>query len=140
VTALSLPFPGVAPAIRARMARVRKKDTRPELAVRRCAHRLGFRFRLHRTDLPGTPDLTFPKLRKVIFVHGCFWHQHSCRLGQKPPKSRREYWLPKLERNVARDRKAVEGLETDGWGVLIVWECEIKDKLLLQERLRVFLG
>lgn len=87
----------------ARMRRIRKTDTKPEMVVRRLAHRMGFRYRLHRRGLPGTPDLVFPGLRKVIFVHGCFWHQHDCRLGAKQPTANPGYWLPKLARNVERD-------------------------------------
>lgn len=98
--------PAMDQAARARVMRsIRKKDTKPELLVRRMAHALGFRFRLHRRDLPGTPDLAFPRYRKAIFVHGCFWHQHTCRAG-KLPRSRADYWVPKLTRNVARDARA----------------------------------
>ena len=109
----------------AHMRRIRKTDTRPELAVRRAAHRLGYRFRLHRPDLPGTPDLVFPRLRKVILVHGCFWHQHpGCRFARQP-KSRLDYWLPKLERNRTRDAEAQAALRKLGWDVLVVWECQV---------------
>src|SRR5712691_459321 len=107
-------FPDVPQPIRARMARIRKRDTKPELVVRRCAHHLGYRFRLHRADLPGTPDLVFPTLRKVILVNGCFWHQHNCRLGSKTPKTRTEYWIPKLMRNIARDQDAQRQLVGQG--------------------------
>jgi DNA mismatch endonuclease, patch repair protein len=133
-------FPDVTLAIRARMAKIRKRDTRPELAVRRCAHRMGYRFRLHRADLPGTPDLVFPALRKVILVHGCFWHQHVCPLGSKAPRTRQEYWFPKLARNVARDRIVRAQLEQQGWAVMVVWECETADHQALAPRLRAFLG
>lgn len=92
------------------MRTIRKVDTRPERVVRRIAHGLGFRFRLHRRDLPGTPDLVFPRLRKIIFVHGCFWHQHACVLGNKRPTANPSYWLPKLRRNVERDEVAVAAL------------------------------
>ena len=106
------------------MRRIRKTDTKPELAVRGVAHRLGYRFRLHRRDLPGTPDLVFPRLRKIILVHGCFWHQHQgCRLA-RAPKSRLDYWLPKLERNQRRDAAAEQALARLGWNVLVVWECQ----------------
>ena len=106
------------------MRRITKTDTKPELAVRRAAHRLGYRFRLHRRDLPGTPDLVFPRLRKVILVHGCFWHQHvGCRLARQP-KSRLDYWLPKLERNRKRDAETQAALRKLGWDVLVVWECQ----------------
>src|SRR5262250_2775974 len=93
-----------------RMRQIRKTDTGPERVVRSLVHRLGFRFRLYRSDIPGTPDLVLPKLRKLIFVHGCFWHQHDCPLGAKQPRARPEYWLPKLARNVARDRQLLEQL------------------------------
>ena len=109
----------------AQMRRIRKVDTLPELRVRRAAHAMGFRFRLHRRDLPGTPDLVFPRLRKAVLVHGCFWHQHpGCRLARRP-KSRSEYWGPKLERNRQRDQEALGALLQLGWSVLIVWECEV---------------
>jgi len=110
------------------MRKIRKTDTKPELQVRRVAHSLGYRFRLNRRDLPGTPDLVFPRLRKVIFVHGCFWHQHpGCALARLP-KSRHEYWLPKLRRNQERDKAARWELERRGWSVGVIWECETKDE------------
>lgn len=108
------------------MRRIRKTDTAPEMTVRRLCHRLGYRYRLHRGDLPGTPDLVFPRLHKVIFVHGCFWHQHDCRLGRKQPSANPSYWLPKLARNVERDRQSRERLEQLGWDVLVIWECETR--------------
>ncbi|WP_102227141.1 very short patch repair endonuclease [Acidimangrovimonas sediminis] len=108
------------------MSKVGQKDTKPELALRRALHRLGYRYRLHRRDLPGTPDLVFPARRKVIFVHGCFWHGHGCRWGRLP-KSRPEYWLPKIETNRERDRKAVTALREAGWEPLVVWQCELRD-------------
>jgi DNA mismatch endonuclease (patch repair protein) len=108
----------------AHMRLIRKADTKPELIVRRVAYRLGFRFRLHRRDLPGTPDLVFPRHRKIIMVHGCFWHQHAgCRLA-RAPKSRLEYWLPKLRRNQERDEDAIQALRAQGWDVLVIWECQ----------------
>ncbi|MDE0173347.1 MAG: DNA mismatch endonuclease Vsr [Defluviicoccus sp.] len=122
------------------MRRIRKTDTKPEMIVRRLAHGLGYRFRLYRRDLPGTPDLVFPRLRKIIFVHGCFWHQHAgCRLARKP-KSRREYWLPKLERNVERDHIAQDELRSRDWSILTIWECETKDAKTLKARVSAFLG
>ena len=114
------------PELSARMRRIRKTDTKPEMLVRRLTHRLGYRYRLHRRDLPGTPDLVFPRLRKVIFVHGCFWHQHDCPLGRKQPSVNLEYWLPKLARNVERDRLARGQLQEKGWHVLVIWECETR--------------
>ncbi|MDQ8727392.1 very short patch repair endonuclease [Bradyrhizobium sp. LHD-71] len=123
----------------AHMRLIRKTDTGPELAVRRAAHRLGYRFRLHRRDLPGTPDLVFPKLRKAILVHGCFWHQHAgCRLARLP-RSRPEYWLPKLRRNQQRDAAAYEALDRLGWQVLVIWECEAASDDTIEESVRTFL-
>jgi DNA mismatch endonuclease (patch repair protein) len=108
------------------MGRIRGKDTVPELKVRSLIHKLGYRFRLHSKTLPGRPDLVFPGRRKVIFVHGCFWHAHSgCPKG-KPPKSNLDFWLNKLEANKQRDAKAVENLESEGWQVLTVWQCQLK--------------
>ena len=107
------------------MARVKATNTRPEIAVRRLVHRLGYRFRLHRRDLPGTPDLVLPRHRAVVFVHGCFWHQHGCRRGQRRPSSNQAYWGPKLTRNVERDATAKSALARMGWRVLTIWECEI---------------
>lgn len=122
------------------MRRIRKRDTKPEIVVRRAAHALGFRFRLHRRDLPGSPDLTFPRYRKVVFVHGCFWHQHEgCRL-KRQPKSRLDYWLPKLERNVSRDAKVQARLAELGWDALVIWECETRDRPSVAARLMRFLG
>jgi DNA mismatch endonuclease (patch repair protein) len=118
------------------MRAVRSKDTRPELGVRRLLHRLGYRFRLHRRDLPGSPDLTFPKYRTVIFVHGCFWHQHpGCRKAL-PPKSRVAFWQAKFDRNVARDRAYQARLQEAGWRVEIIWECETRVVELLEQRIR----
>ena len=108
------------------MSRIRKKHTKPELAVRRALHRAGLRFRLHRADLPGVPDIVLPCLRTVVLVQGCFWHQHSCPLG-KLPKSNREYWVPKLTGNRERDAENVRQLETLGWTVEVIWECEVAD-------------
>lgn len=135
-----MPFADVPEIVRRRMARIRKTDTEPELMVRRLARRLGFGYRLHRRDLPGTPDLTFVGRRKVILVHGCFWHHHDCPLGNKRPRSRLEYWTPKLARNVARDAVTQDALKALGWDVLIVWECETRDEQLLTRRLKTFLG
>ena len=124
------------------MARIRSKDMKPEIVVRKLVHALGYRFRLHRKDLPGKPDLVFGPKRKVIFVHGCFWHQHAeeeC-LDGRVPKSRLEYWGPKLRRNVERDVQSQRALEKSGWGVLVIWECETKEMDALRARLRNFLG
>lgn len=122
------------------MARVRGKNTKPELAVRRQAHAMGFRYRLHDRRLPGTPDLVFPGRRKVVLVHGCFWHRHEdCALARLP-KTRRDFWEPKLRGNKERDQRNMADLENLGWQVLVVWECETKDQLGLAARLRRFLN
>jgi DNA mismatch endonuclease (patch repair protein) len=120
------------------MRKVRGKDTAPEMIVRRLTHGAGFRFRLHRKDLPGKPDLCFPARRKVIFVHGCFWHGHHCKFGRFP-RSRPEYWLPKIARNRERDTAAVATLAALGWKVLTIWECQTKDREALRERILKFL-
>ena len=120
------------------MQAVRGKDTGPEWTVRRLLHSLGYRYRLHRKDLPGKPDLAFPSRKKAIFVHGCFWHAHGCRFG-RPPKSRLDFWLPKLARNRQHDAGIREQLEELGWQVLTVWQCETKDSAALTIRLCAFL-
>lgn len=123
------------------MRAIKSKDTKPELAVRRLAHSMGYRYRLHRKDLPGKPDLVFAGRRKVIFVHGCFWHQHELEqcLDGRRPKSNNVYWDEKLRRNVERDFRNRQALEGAGWDVLIIWECETKDLSVLEDRLRGFL-
>jgi DNA mismatch endonuclease (patch repair protein) len=121
------------------MQKVRTKDTGPELQVRKLLHGLGYRYRLHRKDLPGTPDIVFPSRRIAIFVHGCFWHAHGCRIGQ-PPKSRPDYWLAKLEANRLRDARNMAAMVSAGWHALIVWQCELKDSAGLIERLVSELG
>lgn len=121
------------------MQAVHGKDTGPEWIVRRLLHGLGYRYRLHPKDLPGKPDMIFPARRRAIFVHGCFWHAHGCRYG-KPPKSRPLYWLPKLERNKARDAEKIAQLEALGWRALVVWQCETKDLRVLTGRLLGFLN
>lgn len=124
-----------------RMSLVRNRDTKPELQVRRLVHGLGYRYRLHRAGLPGKPDLVFSSRRKVIFVHGCFWHRHpdpNCKLARLP-KSRLEFWVPKLEGNRQRDLKNQGLLESSGWQVLIIWECELTDKAQLEARIIDFL-
>ena len=121
------------------MAQIGSKNTGPEMQVRRMAHALGYRYRLHAANLPGKPDLVFPSRKKVIFVHGCFWHQHSdCREG-RVPESSKSYWGPKLSRNAARDQIHIEGLKSAGWKVLVIWECEIAGEKSLRARLKRFL-
>ncbi|MCB1380907.1 MAG: DNA mismatch endonuclease Vsr [Alphaproteobacteria bacterium] len=125
------------------MSRIRSKGMKPELVVRQLVHGMGYRYRLHRKELPGKPDLVFGPRRKVIFVHGCFWHQHadpSCKIV-RTPKSRLDYWKPKLDRNVERDRAAQDTLNASGWKCLTVWECETHSARLpeLAERLERFL-
>lgn len=121
------------------MRAIRSKDTLPEMAVRSLVHKLGYRFRLHRPDLPGKPDLAFPARRKVVFVHGCFWHSHNCKTGLIP-KSNQDFWLPKLRQNKARDKRNIQALAQQGWDALIIWQCELKDKPALGLRLKRFLG
>jgi DNA mismatch endonuclease (patch repair protein) len=121
------------------MSRVRSKNTTPELRVRRVAHALGLRFRLHRRDLPGKPDLVFPKHRIAIFVHGCFWHRHENCAKATSPKSREEYWTEKFRQNERRDAEASNRLTALGWNVTIIWECETKDEARLAQQIcRVF--
>ena len=122
------------------MAAVKSYDTRPEMAVRRLAHRLGYRFRLHRKDLPGKPDIVFAARRSVIFVHGCYWHGHDCKRGARLPKTNTEYWRKKIDRNCKRDALNIESLKSGGWRVLVIWECQMKDCAALAHRLTSFLG
>jgi len=118
------------------MARVKGRDTKPELAVRRLLWRLGARYRLHRRDLPGAPDIVLPGRRLVVFVHGCFWHGHDCARGSRVPKANRDYWTAKVGRNRARDIETRAKLEALGWRVEVVWECELKDAAGLEARMR----
>lgn len=125
-----------------RMSRVRGKDTKPEMIVRRMVHGMGYRYRLHRRDLPGIPDLVLPRLKKVIFVHGCFWHRHQdprCKLARLP-KSRLDFWKPKLESNRRRDIENESKLLKRGWNILVVWECEIGNKEQIENTILAFLG
>jgi DNA mismatch endonuclease (patch repair protein) len=118
------------------MRRVKGKDTSPELKVRKALHRLGARFRLHRKDLPGAPDIVLPGRKLSIFVHGCFWHGHDCARGSRVPKQNRDYWLGKVGRNRERDAINRAALEAKGWRVETVWECELKDAAGFESRLR----
>jgi DNA mismatch endonuclease (patch repair protein) len=123
-----------------RMGRVRNKDTKPELTVRRLVHSLGYRYRLHVKHLPGRPDLVFAGRKKIIFVHGCFWHRHNgCPNGSRIPKSKLDFWLPKLESNRARDRAKQTKLLELGWEILTIWECELSDMATLTARITQFL-
>jgi DNA mismatch endonuclease, patch repair protein len=120
------------------MQSVGSKDTKPELLLRKLISRHGFRYRLHDKKLPGTPDITFSRMKKVIFVHGCFWHAHDCEKG-RPPKSRLSYWGPKLEANRSRDEKKNEELRKLGWSVLTVWQCELRNVEALESKILDFL-
>lgn len=117
------------------MANIRGRDTKPELIVRRILHYLGYRFRLHRRDLPGSPDIVLPRHRTVVLVHGCFWHMHDCPKGRVKPKTRAAFWENKRCDNVRRDRRNVRGLRQAGWRVLTVWECRTRDLEQLANRL-----
>lgn len=121
------------------MSRVRGKDTKPELIVRRLLHRLGYRYRLHVTSLPGKPDLVFSSRRVVGFVHGCFWHGHACPYG-RTPKTNAPFWAAKVHRNMERDTANIGALEDAGWTVVVVWQCETKDLAALERRLVKQLG
>ena len=123
-----------------RMRRIGSRDTSIELSVRRLLYRLGYRYRLHYPRLPGRPDLAFPGRKKAIFVNGCFWHQHEgCRSGQ-PPKSRQDFWIPKLRKNVERDQRQQGELSRLGWRSLVIWECELKDLSQVENTMTRFLG
>ena len=125
------------------MSRIRSSGMKPEMIVRRMTHAMGYRYRLHNKKLPGTPDLVFPSRRKAIFVHGCFWHQHSDPSCKKAriPKSNRDYWVSKFERNVVRDAESQSSLVEMGWSVLVIWECEIEaEGEALAERIAAFLS
>jgi DNA mismatch endonuclease (patch repair protein) len=121
------------------MQSVKSKDTTPELAVRKLLTKMGYRYRLHYKRLPGTPDIVLVGRKKAIFVHGCFWHAHGCRIGQ-PPKSRLDYWQPKLAQNVRRDRSKIDQVKELGWDYLVIWQCELGDGEHLAKNLANFLG
>ena len=127
----------VTPEQRSRnMSKIKGKNTKPEMTVRSMCHELGLRYRLHRKDLPGTPDLVFPKHGLCLFVHGCFWHRHpGCKYAYTP-KSRLDFWLPKLAKNVERDMKAKRALEVSGWRVSIIWECQTKNRDTLRAEIQ----
>jgi DNA mismatch endonuclease (patch repair protein) len=117
------------------MRAVKSKNTAPEMIVRKLVHRMGYRFRLHRKDLPGSPDLVFPSRRLALFVHGCFWHGHDCARGARSPKTNAQYWTQKVERNRKRDAAALEALSQEGWRSCVIWECELQDRERLRTRL-----
>ena len=130
----------LSPAQRSKnMSAIRSKNSVPERLVRSVAHAAGYRFRLHRADLPGNPDLVFPKSRSVIFVHGCYWHGHGCKRGGTGAKSNTAYWGPKIDKTKARDEANRRKLEDEGWRVLTLWECELGDHEILLARLHSFL-
>lgn len=121
------------------MSNIRSRNTKPELIVRSLVHRLGYRFRLHRRDLPGKPDLVFVARRKIIFIHGCFWHMHDCKYGNVVPATNTEFWQTKRRSNVDRDKRSVAALKKDAWQILTIWECETKKPELLIKRIIEFL-
>jgi DNA mismatch endonuclease (patch repair protein) len=123
-----------------RMSLIRSMDTQPELLVRRLVHSMGYRYRSHDSALPGRPDIVFKSRRKVIFVHGCFWHLHQGCANSRPPKSKLDYWRPKLEGNVTRDKLVRGRLRRLGWHQLVVWECELDDRERLARKIGKFLG
>ncbi|WP_155326394.1 very short patch repair endonuclease [Desulfosarcina ovata] len=122
------------------MRAVKSRNTKPELFVRHLIHTSGYRYRLHRKDLPGKPDLVFISRRKVIFVHGCFWHGHGCRRGSRVPKTNQNYWVDKINRNIKRDKEIKKRLNEMGWSVLVIWECQLKNLEELIETINNFLG
>jgi DNA mismatch endonuclease, patch repair protein len=122
------------------MRAVKGRDTAPEMLVRRMVHGMGYRYRLHGKDLPGKPDLVFPSRRKVVFVHGCFWHGHQCKRGARMPKANRDYWQAKIAGNQERDIKNQENLRNMGWQIFIIWECQMNDINNLAMEIKNFLG
>lgn len=121
------------------MSRIRNRDTKPEMIVRSLLHRLGYRYRLHKPDLPGKPDIVLVRHRKIIDIHGCFFHMHNCKYGKVSPVTNAEFWRAKRVSNVQRDRKNLIALKRDGWRVMVIWECETKDSEGLRRRLMTFL-
>lgn len=121
------------------MTAIKSRHTKPEIIVRSILHRLGFRFRLHDKKLPGKPDIVLPRHKKIVLVHGCFWHIHDCKRGNVTPKTNTDYWQNKRFRNVARDKENLNVYKNEGWNVLTIWECEIKDKFKLERKLTKFL-
>lgn len=122
------------------MSQIRDSDTNPEKTVRSILHKLGYRFRLHRKNLPGRPDIVLPRFQTVIFVHGCYWHRHKGCKYVYAPKTRIEFWQRKFDENIARDKRTLESLRNQGWRVLVIWECQVTDKKSLANRLNRFLS
>ena len=122
------------------MSRIRDRNTKPEMKVRSMVHSMGYRYRLHRKDLPGKPDLVFPRLRKIIFVHGCFFHMHDCPYGRVVPKTNAETWRLKRQGNVKRDSKVMDELYRLGWDTLVIWECSTRDVSNMLEKISYFLN
>jgi len=121
------------------MSRIRGKDTGPEMVLRRMLHAVGYRYRLHVRALPGCPDMVFPARKKVVFVHGCFWHRHNCKYGKVMPGTRKEFWQNKFRETILRDRKNYKALKKSGWQVLVIWECQLKNPIKLKMILTKFL-
>lgn len=131
----------LSPAARsANMAKIKGKNTRPELVVRQTLHAMGYRFRLHRRDLPGSPDIVLPRYRTVVFVHGCYWHRHVGCARSTMPQTRQDFWQTKFARTVERDRAQAERLVAAGWNVAVIWECETRNRETLQSRLLEVFG
>jgi len=122
------------------MSQIKCKNTKPEMIVRSLVHRMGYRYSLHRKDLPGKPDLVLTRHSKIIFVHGCFWHMHNCRYGRVKPKTRAKFWQKKRQGNVERDRKNLRQLRKDGFKVLVIWECQTRNIDTLTKKLSKFLS
>lgn len=122
------------------MSQIKSKDTKPEILVRKYLFSNGFRYKLHDNKLPGKPDIVLPKYRSVIFVNGCFWHGHKCKVGKRKPKSNTEYWYKKIDNNILRDKKNIRLLKKEGWRILTIWECEIKYQLKLQSKVSKFIN
>lgn len=122
-----------------RMARIRSRDTKPELILRKLVHGMGYRYRLNRRDVVGNPDLAFIGRRKALFLHGCFWHRHDCPAGRRVPKSRLDFWEEKFSKNVERDALVSEQLRKAGWRLLVVWECQLRDLTKVARKIRKFL-
>ena len=121
------------------MSRIKGKDTKPEMVVRSLVHNMGYRFRLHRKDLPGKPDLVLPRHKKVIFINGCFWHIHNCKKGKSTPATNAEFWQNKREATRQRDKRNIKALKALGWDVLVIWECQLKTPEKLHQKIQSFL-